>query len=444
MVIDVKLTALLGLVVIACFQRDLRATSCFRVPPCARVRASSVIFVGTVLYAGSATVTKDQSMHDVTFQVDEIFTGLSPSVREVVVTADGSWLIKGHSYLVDAANGSDHRLYMGICGASGELSDNTIAEFLDYLRQRAQGKAKTSLGVSVMDQLKPVSDVDVTIIGPEGQLTGRTGGDGVATFTGLKPANYRVAAARSHYKVDPGIDSDNAVDVVSGTCSSARIAILPDTGIGGRVVNATGVPMPDLNLELVTAPQSPAKKISLNEPFFEATTDAEGRFAFESVSPGRYLLGSNIIGLSTSRVPPTYYPGQRNSNAAYPIDVKLGDSDSNLLFTLPDFGHSREIQVCVVDENGRPMASVNIVSGFDVGGEGDVKLGENLTTAETGCATASGFAGGTYSIHASLLPPGSAFRQTRYSEPILISPGEEPVHILLVLEKPIGSPTKNQ
>jgi hypothetical protein len=181
-----------------------------------RVRASSVIFVGTVLDAGSAAATKDEFMRDVTFQVDEIFTGLSPSVREVVVTVEGSWLIKGHSYLIDAANGSDHRLHMGLCGASGEIGDNTTAEFLDYLRQRAQGKAKTSLGVSVTDQYEPVSDVDVTIVGPEGRLTGRTGADGVATFTGLKPANYRVAAERSHYRVDPGVDSVNAVDVVSG------------------------------------------------------------------------------------------------------------------------------------------------------------------------------------------------------------------------------------
>ena len=82
------------MVAIACFPGDLLATSCSVPPPCARVRVGSVLFVGTVIDAGVVAGTED-STRDVRFQVDEVFAGLSPSVKEVVVSTKGSWLGKG-------------------------------------------------------------------------------------------------------------------------------------------------------------------------------------------------------------------------------------------------------------------------------------------------------------------------------------------------------------
>ena len=120
-----KLVSLLGLVAIACFQQDLLATTCGVPPPCDRISVGSVLFVGIVVDAGVTAGTT----RDVRFQVDEIFAGLSPSVKEVVVTTGGSWLEKGHSYLIDAARGDDNRIYPKICGTSAEVKDESITEF---------------------------------------------------------------------------------------------------------------------------------------------------------------------------------------------------------------------------------------------------------------------------------------------------------------------------
>ncbi len=195
-------------------------------------------------------------------------------------------------------------------------------------------------------------------------------------------------------------------------------------------------------LELVTQPEDPSQEIPLDKPFFDATTDSDGRFVFESVSPGRYLLGSNIIQQSTSRIPSTYYPGQRSREGAYPLNVRLGEGISDLRFTLPDFGRLREIQICVVDENGRPVPSVQVVSRFGADETGFARLGENLKTDEMGCLTTQGYTRATYSIHAFFRPPGSDFRQARHSDGLVINPGEEPVRRVLVLEGPIGPPAK--
>ena len=438
-----RLSALLGLIVFGWYQPDLQATSCSVPPPCELVEPGSVLFVGTVLDPGIPTTPDDQSVRDVTFQVDEIFEGLPRSTKKVVVRTEGSWLEKGHSYLMDVGKGAENHLYPRICGASEEVTSRFAEDNLAFLRLRARGKTKTSLYVNVVDQHKPVADVVVTIHGPQGQLTARTDADGTASFSEIKPARYSVSAVLAHYKMDPDSHSDEAVDVVIGACSGARIEIQSDAAVNGQVFDSKGVPVASLQLELVTDPQDPAKKISLNKPFFDATTNADGSFSFQSVSPGRYLLGSNIIGLNSSTVPPTYYPGQRNRNGAYPIEVKLGETVSNLRFALPDFGGQREIQVCVVDEDGTPIPSAIIAPDYGTKGPDFAQL-TKLSTSETGCASANGYTGVAYSIHAVLRPEGADIWHIRMSDFFVVDPGEEPVHAVLVLHKPLGSPSRKK
>jgi len=432
---------LASLIVLACLQRNLLATSCSVPAPCARVHTNSILFIGVVVDAGVAAGTKTESTRDVHLQVDEAFTGLPANAKEVVVRTEGSWLEKGHRYLIDAGRGDDNRLYPTICGTSDEASSPYVTDVLEYLRQRAQGKAKTSLTVRVTDQYKPVTGVDVTLSGPGVTLRGRTGENGIATFKEIKPAKYRVAGSRIHYHLDAASDSDDEVEVLAGTCPSAWVRFHAEAVVSGFARDATGKPVASLDLELVTAPENPSQEVSLNKPFFEAKTDGYGRFVFESVSPGRYFLGSNVIGLNTSSVPPTYYPGQLTRNGAVPIEVDLGETVDNLSFILPDFGKSREIQLCVLDENGKPAASVGITSTYKTGGD-FARLGERLITDQTGCIKARGYARAAYSVHA-ILSAGD-IRQTRISDSIVINPGEDPVYQVLVLKRLIGSPNSKQ
>jgi hypothetical protein len=411
--------ALLALAMLASSVRGLFATTCGYPPPCGRVRVNSVLFVGVVVDAGGVSDPKHPAVREVRFQVEEVFAGLSPTPEEVTIATQGQWE-KGHSYLIDAARGEDGRLYPRICGSSGEVTDDTTAEFLDYLRRRARGEAKTTLAVRVTDQYKPVPDVDVTITGPEGGLSRRTNADGTATFDPVKPAKYHVTAARKHYRRDPDSPFDEDLDVLSGVCAAAMVALEAESAVSGVVHEANGAPVASLQLELISASVDPEKKPSLNEPFFEARTDEDGQFLFESVSPGRYLLGSNVIGLHTSQVPPTYYPGQRNMGAAIPIDVKLGERVDNLVFVLPDFGHLRDIQVCVIDETGKPLPSVGIGPDWLRGEDEFASLGEKLMTDETGCVKARGYTRVAYSLQAMLLPPGANTRLRSPAQSLLM------------------------
>jgi hypothetical protein len=429
-----KLHAVIGLAAIVCCQRQLPATSCAKVPPCARVHPGTILFVGTVIDPGLSIGDKAGSDNEVRFQVNEIFEGLPPGTKEIAVVAEGHWLVKGHTYLIDAGKGRDRRIYPNICGASGEITSESVAEVLDFLRERAAGKTTTTLSVKVRDDRQPLSDVNVTIIGPEGPLTSHTGLDGTAIFSHLKPTHYAVGATREHYHRDSEHNSIEGIATVAGTCSTAYVALRSDSDLRGRVVDSNGSPVKALELELVTPPGDPAKEISLDGPFFEATTDENGEFSFDSVSPGHYILGSNIIGLNTSPVPATFYPGQRTRQGAYPIEVKLGQTIENLLFTLPDFGRKRDVQVCVVDEMGQPVVGAGIgTDDFEHPGGNFARLGKDLKADETGCIRALGLTKVAYAANAVWIRPGAPLHEMRISETTIIDPGEEPVRRVLVL-----------
>ena len=202
------------------------------------------------------------------------------------------------------------------------------------------------------------------------------------------------------------------------------------------VRDANGV-RSSLQLELISAPADPKQKRSLHEPFFEAKTDEDGQFLFESVSPGRYLLGSNVLGLHTSQVPPTYYPGQRNMGAAIPIDVKLGEG-GRPGFYAPRLRAAPRHSVCAIDESGKPLPSVGIGPDWLRGEDEFASLGKKLMTDEPGCVKARRISRVAYSLQAMLLPPGANIHQARVSDSVVIDPGEEPVRRTLVL-RPIGS-----
>jgi len=211
--------------------------------------------------------------------------------------------------------------------------------------------------------------------------------------------------------------------------------------VSGFVRDARGAAIASLQLELISIPKDPLQRLSPNEPWFEAKTDSEGRFRFESVSPGRYYLGANIMDyLRNSSVPRTYYPGQRSRDGAIPIEVKLGEASENLLFTLPDFGPSRVIQLCVVDENGIPARFAGIGDALEKLGDDFANLGEKLQTDETGCLKAIAYARAAYAVRASLAAPGGDFRQARFSDSVVIPPGDDSVRQVLTLKKPLGIP----
>ena len=383
--------------------------------------------------SGATAGTNGPYWRDARFRIEEPLVGLSPDTKETVVSVPGAGLEKGQRYLVDAGKADDGRLFLKICGASGTVTSADTAEALEYLRMRALGKATTFVKVKVFrDRNVPMIGVDVSISGPSGTLSARTDTTGVAVFNGLEQGHYRASAASAHYHYTstprPVLTRD--VDVLEGTCRSARIDLQSESSVSGVVWEAPGTPAAFLDLELV----SPLHSFP---DAYSTRTDKDGKFLFTSVSPGQYLLGSNIIGIRSSTIPPTYYPGVANRDEAARLEVSAPDSVlDGLVFTLPDLGGKRDIEICVVDEHGVPVSSATLITPFKIKGKSLARLGHQPVTDKDGCVREQAYAKASYEVEAMLRSPDG----TRFSESFVVVQGKDSVHHVLTLGKLITNP----
>ena len=392
-------------------------TSCSVPAPCARVRADSIIFIGTVIAADVPANDRDQTARIARVKVDEIFEGLPKGAAEVTVSSDGS-LARGKTYLFDVGRDDDGSLEPTMCGSTGELDADYVADFLRFLRMRKAGKATTSLFVYVNERNQPVSDVKVRIVGGAVERAGTTDPKGVAVFSPVAPGSYHIDVNREFYDLDPESTESQTVDVINGTCAGTRIGVTAQGVVSGFVKDARNMPMAHLPVDLNIIGDRAGRSTS---GWFSAETDESGAFRFMQVSPGRYYVGTNLLDYSRSApVPRVYYPGSRSPDGAAPIEVRPGGKVENLILTMPDFGALRPIKLIVVDETGRPAAGAVITNARGM----DPDRGElrGLKTSDQGIAVAQGFEGVHYRVSA--LVRAADFRHSLFSAEVDIPPGK--------------------
>ena len=120
-------------------------------------------------------------------------------------------------------------------------------------------------------------------------------------------------------------------------------------------------------------------------------------------------------------------------------EVRLGETTGSLLLNLPDFGAKRQIELCVVDATGNPVASARIVRAWGPMSDGAAGLGEDLAADDSGCLRAVGYELATYAVRAGVNSPGASIRQSRASEDVIIGPGRSPIRRVLKLGPPLGT-----
>lgn len=204
-----------GLAVLACFQGNLRATSCVAPPPpCAIIPAQGIWFTGVVEDA-NVVASNDLYPYHIRYRVDEIFSGLEPGVKEVALVSASGPVEKGLSYLVSARRLGDI-LIVDTCSVGGMVRSNP---YVDYLRKAAAGELPptASLTIRILDGYGGRPDATVTFVGPDGELTAQTDLNGVAKLEGIKPGRYRLVYDEPRYRVVAVIDQ---ADAWAGSCPS--------------------------------------------------------------------------------------------------------------------------------------------------------------------------------------------------------------------------------
>lgn len=204
--------------------------------------------------------------------------------------------------------------------------------------------------------------------------------DGAFEFKNVPPDKYSVSLGNA---MGGGRGQRSEVEVVDGGVVTVDFGA--ETGgqkVSGRLMRGEE-PVPGVNVTLAGGGKS-----------VRATSDAQGRVAFESVAPGTYTLAPTFLA----------------SSAAVEVVVKAEEAPAEVTLQMPVFG---SIEVHVVDDStGRPLngAWVNFEQTADASGNAPTEIrggGGNRPTADDGVAVLSNLEAGHYSIRCWRDPYGS-------------------------------------
>ncbi len=93
----------------------------------------------------------------------------------------------------------------------------------------------------------------------------------------------------------------------------------------------------------------------------ESKTDPSGKFEFNNIPPGDYLLGVNINGID-SKLPYStrFYPGVAEQAKAAVVKVSAAKTIDGLNFQIGERKTTRRIQVVVEWPDGRPVINASV------------------------------------------------------------------------------------
>lgn len=280
------------------------------------------VFVGSISHIAP---TGDEET--VAIAPEEVFLG-SPASSLTVVTSQAACLPKivvGDRWLFFLREQQGRPIILDAY-ANQSRPVSTVPEPLETLcRLQSIGNAALLRGNVQRfssPEAKPVPAAIVTAARMAGgeQFTSQTGSNGQYEFQPLPPGKYTLTVA----PVESFRAYAGEVELASGACRDVTLQNSPHSIIAGHV-----------KLDSSSAGTAQIVLISADGSWFQtARTDQEGRFAFESLPPGRYVIGMNPgvhadgsgagIGVKSPEVSPFYPNAVDRSNA---VVIELGADD---------------------------------------------------------------------------------------------------------------------
>src|ERR1044072_625838 len=283
---------------------------------------ASAVFVGTVTEVKNIQQDAGQGrfyMRRVaTFLVEEKFSGVEGTFVSISTGMGGGdcgyTFAKGTSYLVYAYRSNESEpLSTGICTRTRPSAG--AAEDLEFLRARAQQSSGVIISGKVGRPLDrgddstlnfdPLEGVRVTVSGRAGPRDTLTDEQGRYKLSGLPPGPYEVTV---HLPDALTAGEPKQIQYVADRgCGVADFQVTDNGRIKGRVLDAEGRAVPNVTVTLVEYEDEKSEpKYGTNEQ-----TDAEGRYKFTGLEPGRYLFGVRVVPYTAVDGPGAGVPGAR-------------------------------------------------------------------------------------------------------------------------------------
>ena len=278
------------------------------------------------------------------FKIDEAFRGVKGETTDIFdhgTSCDYGFKLGEQYFVYGTRDPKDGKIYVSSCSPTKTLGG--AADDLAYARGQMRNEPTPSIIGLVTRETRARADQyrknnaleGIRVVASSAGATAEayTDGNGIFRFFGLTAGNYDVRAmtpADLRRLYGPEVFN---LKVTDQRCTGGQFTVTSLSSITGRVLNSEGAPL-KTRLNLVAIDASGAEMISA-EGSIEAYSDEKGKYKFDWLAPGAYLIamnGRNQPGTHDPPYPRSYLPGVVPRQQAAIISVVEGQE-----VTVPDF-----------------------------------------------------------------------------------------------------------
>ncbi|MGC2806497.1 MAG: hypothetical protein WA211_10220, partial [Candidatus Acidiferrales bacterium] len=314
------------------------------------------------------------------FRIDEKFAG--PNVSDIDVFSGGDDgdcaynFKKGEQYIVFTQQETEGRLFAVICSSTRLASDGRAV--LPQLRaMRDHEKVASVFGVlrradppllaPTDDPEDPLPRIKLKLRSRDDRFATSTGPDGVYSFYDVHAGEYQYTAdlpARFEFTQKTLKGGLPPFRIPNGACYEYNVNALPTGKIHGSIVGPDGKPLKLASVELYRA-----DRFEESRPGLWSFQGENGKFEFDHIGPGEYLLVFNRMNRldPNTPFPRTFYPGTPDQGDAKIIKMKDGQQLLNANIKLKEGFPTRSIKVQLKWQDGRPPGEVTIMAKAEKG-----------------------------------------------------------------------------
>jgi len=354
-------------------------------PVCPPIGFETAIFVGTVVDIRTGPVSRTDGVNpangarvrQVTLSVTEPLHAVEGRTI-VVTTPEDSGLCgypfePGVSYFVVANRGPDGRLSVSQCSRTGPIDERRddlewvrdIADDLGLMRAYDADVAHLRLfgtvtfvgslpgGAPVPFPYATVPDIKVIARTADLRHEAMTDSQGAFRFLDLPRGTYTVTA-----ELEPPFmsefDAERTVELK--TCSAeAQLFVTTESIVGSLLEHDRSPVARAVNVTAVDA-DAVSRDRSVT-----TSSGRDGRWKFEGLPDGRYLIGVNVFEApsATSPYPPVWYPGVAEAAEASPVLVTNAHPERVEVMLRPPL-QTRVVAGVVIDVQDRPVPGASI------------------------------------------------------------------------------------
>jgi uncharacterized GH25 family protein len=249
---------------------------------------------------------------------------------------------------------------------------NTVkgaAADLLYLEKLSKVRSKTRLsGVvtqSIESSIEEVKSTYKLLAGRKVRISGnaknvelKTDENGVYEIYGLPAGKYKVSTEPIvGYKLTNEKNEWFEIEIEAGSHTEQDFDFSINNAIRGKFFDANGKPLKNVCLDLLPARGKKAQY------FYQGDcTDENGKFEFDEVPPGTYVIIVNDDGEIDSDEPfgAFYYPSAIRREDAAEINISAGDFFEDIIINAPQTADVVTVSGVLLYENGKPVIDESV------------------------------------------------------------------------------------